>query len=143
MNPAEHEPSNTEDPRWDELVDNFRNLDVPAPREPSAEERAAELAKLFNTGPLARGPRDYVSDETPEDFIPEEPAAIGSGDPMLNLAWVGAVGGPFGLLFCVIFFRSAPGFIYLGLAATAIVGIFYLLRRLPTQRDPGDDGAKV
>ena len=108
MNPAEHEPSNTEDPRWDELVDNFRNLDAPARREPSAEERAAELAKLFNTGPLARGPRDYVADETPENFIPEEPAAIGSGDPMLNLAWVGAVGGPFGLLFlCDLFSKRS------------------------------------
>lgn len=143
MSPAENEPSKAEDPRWDQLVENFKSLDAQAPREPSAAERATHLDKLFNTGPLARGPRDYEPVDTPDEFVPEEPAALGSGDPMLNLAWVGAAGGPFGLLFCVIFFRSAPGFIYLGLAAAAILGIFYLLRRLPTQRDPGDDGAKV
>lgn len=143
MSSAENEPSSTEDPRWDDLVNNFKTLDQQAPREPSAEERAATLHKLFNTGPLAAGPRDYVAQDEPEDFVPEEPAALGSGDPMLNLAWVGGIGGPLGLLFCVIFFRSAPTFIYLGLAAAAVLGVVYLFRRLPTERDPGDDGAKV
>ena len=98
------------DPQWDELVENFRQLDSNTPREPSAAERAAQLEKLFNTGPGAmRGPRDYVAEDTPEEFVPQEPAALGSGDPMLNLAWVGAAGGPLGLLLCVLFFRSAPG----------------------------------
>ncbi|MGH3652586.1 hypothetical protein [Glutamicibacter sp.] len=144
MNPEDAHPSNQNDPQWDALVENFRQLDASAPREPSADERAAKLEKLFNTGPAAvRGPRDYVAEETPEEFVPEEPAALGSGDPMLNLAWVGAAGGPLGLLLCVLFFRSAPVFIYFGLAIVALLGIAYLLKRLPTERDPGDDGAQV
>lgn len=144
MNQDDAHPSNQQDPQWDELVENFRQLDAAAPREPSAEERKAQLEKLFNTGPAAvRGPRDYENDDTGEEFVPESPAALGSGDPMLNLAWAGAAGGPLGLLLCVLFFRSAPAFIYFGLGIIALLGVAYLLKRLPTERDPGDDGAQV
>lgn len=144
MNADGNRPSEADDPRWDALVENFRMLEEQTPHEPSAEEREAQLRKLFGTGPAAApGPRDYVAAETPEQFVPEEPAALGSGDPLLNMAWTGAVGGPLGLLLCVIFFRSAPGFILIGLAIAAALGMIYLVRRLPTDRDPGDDGAKV
>ena len=69
MNPDDAHPSNQQDPQWDELVENFRQLDAAAPREPSAEERKAQLEKLFNTGPAAvRGPRDYEVDDTGEEF---------------------------------------------------------------------------
>ena len=78
MNPDDAHPSNQQDPQWDELVENFRQLDAAAPREPSAEERKAQLEKLFNTGPAAvRGPRDYEVDDTGEEFVPEAPAALG------------------------------------------------------------------
>lgn len=144
MTPEESTPSNQHDPQWDELVENFRQLDASAPREPSAAERADKLEKLFNTGPGAlRGPRDFTVEESDEPFVPEEPAALGSGDPKLNVAWVGAAGGPIGLLLCVLFFRSAPPFVFAGLAVVAVLGIAYLLKRLPTHRDPGDDGAQV
>lgn len=144
MNPAENKPSDADDPRWDELVENFRTLDQGTPREPSAAERQAELRQLFSTGPGAvTGPRDYEVEHTEEEFIPDEPAALGSGNPMVNLAWTMAAGGPMGLLLCVIFFRSAPAFVYIGLVALSIIGVTYLLRRLPTERDPGDDGARV
>ena len=92
-----------------------------------------------------RGPRDYVAEDTPEEFVPQEPAALGSGDPMLNLLRVGAAGeSTLGLLLCVLFFTAQlPGFIYFGLAIVALLGIAYLLKRLPTsERNPGDDGAR-
>lgn len=136
-----------DDPRWDDLVKNFQEIDATAPREPSAAERANQLKKLFNTGPGAvAGPRDSAPaelEESDEKFVPDEPAALGSGDPMLNMAWVTAAGGPIGLLLCVLFFRSAPTFVFIGLALLAVAGIAYLLLRLPTKRDPGDDGAQV
>ncbi|KSU64755.1 hypothetical protein [Arthrobacter sp. NIO-1057] len=144
MNASNHTPGASEDPRWDDLVKNFQQLDAQAPREPSAQERADQLKKLFNTGPGAvSGPRDYVPEESDEPFVPDEPAALGSGDPKLNLAWTAAAGGPIGLLLCVLFFRSAPAFVVIGLALATIAGIAYLVKRLPTQRDPGDDGAQV
>ncbi len=144
MTPADDKPSGADDPRWDELVENFRTLDQGTPREPSAAEREAQLRRLFSTGPGAvTGPRDYEVEDTEEEFVPQEPAALGSGNPMLNLAWTTAVGGPIGLLLCVIFFRSAPTFVYVALVALSIAGVIYLLRRLPTERDPGDDGARV
>lgn len=144
MNPAENKPFGADDPRWDELVENFRTLDQGTPREPSAAERQAELRQLFSTGPGAvTGPRDYEVEYAEEEFVPEEPAALGSGNPMVNLAWTMAAGGPIGLLLCVIFFRSAPALVYIGMVALSMIGVIYLLRRLPTERDPGDDGARV
>ena len=47
MNPDDAHPSNQQDPQWDELVENFRQLDAAAPREPSAEERKAQLEKRW------------------------------------------------------------------------------------------------
>ncbi|WP_431711653.1 hypothetical protein [Glutamicibacter uratoxydans] len=115
------------------------------PHEPSAAEREAALHKLFNTGPLARGPRDYEVTDDPEeqDFTPQEPPALGAGDPSLILSWVAAAGGALGLLLCVIFVRDAPAVLYSVLAVSCLIGVIMLLRRLPKDRDPGDDGARV
>lgn len=157
MNPGENQPSSTPDPQWDELVRNFRTTtgDSAAaetehhtedPRDAAAAKEANDrrLRELFSTGPGA-GPRDYspAEDEDAEDFVPQEPSALGSGDPKINLAWTGAAGGPLGLLLCVLFFRSAPGLIFILLALITVLGIGYLLYRLPKHRDPGDDGARV
>lgn len=137
-------PSRSDDPRWDELVENFRTLDQDTPREPSAAERQQQLRNLFSTGPGALPrPRDYEIEEGDEEFVPEEPDALGSGNPLTNLAWVAALGGPLGLLLCVIFFRSAPVYVYVGLVIATLLGAAYLLLHLPTERDPGDDGARV
>lgn len=171
MNQKDQTPSNTPDPQWEELVARMRQDDAasspdagngvdPAdpsrseseassgqtvPHEPTAAERAAQLHRLFNTGPLARGPRDYQApeDETDREFIPDEPPALGSGDPSLMLAWVATAGGALGLLFCVIFVRNVPGILTAALAIATLVGVIMLLRRLPKDRDPGDDGARV
>lgn len=113
------------------------------PHEKSAAERQAELRRLFNTGPGAPGPRDFPTEEPDGDFIPEEPPAIGSGDPVLTLSWCAAAGGPLALLLCVIFFRNAPSILYFTLALISLAGVAMLLRRLPKHRDPGDDGARV
>lgn len=117
----------------------------PVPHEPSAAERAEALRKLFNTGPLARGPRDYQVDEPEEAtrFVPQEPPALGAGNPVTTLSWVAAVGGPLALLLCVMFYRSAPTLLYGALAVISLIGVVMLLRTLPKDRDPGDDGARV
>lgn len=147
MSASEPRPPHQDDPRWENLVKNFQELDSGTPREPSAQERQDQLEKLFSTGPgTLAGPRDSMPselEESDEKFVPEEPAAIGSGDPMLTLAWIAAAGGPIGLLLCVLFFRSAPSFVFIGLAIFAVAAIAYLIKRLPTGRDPGDDGAQV
>lgn len=121
-----------------------RSPDAP-PHEPTAADRDKALHDLFNTGPLARGPRDYEVEEAESDagFVPEEPPALGSGDPVLTLSWTAVAGGSLGLLLCVLFFRNAPGGLYALLAVMVLVGVVMLFRRLPKHRDPGDDGARV
>ncbi|MCW4466988.1 hypothetical protein OK351_15995 [Glutamicibacter sp. MNS18] len=159
MNQKDQTPSNTPDPQWDDLVARLQqgppaDPDAvpeekpdagPVPHEPTAADREKTLHDLFNTGPLARGPRDYEVEESESDggFVPEEPPALGFGDPVLTLSWVAVAGGSLGLLLCVVFFRNAPGSLYALLAVMVLVGVAMLFRRLPKHRDPGDDGARV
>lgn len=108
------------------------------------ESHDERLRRLFTTGPGASGPRDYALQEEPDgEFVPEDPVAIGSGDPVLTLAWLAAAGGPLALLLGVIFFRGAPTALFIALGLITLAGVGLLLYRLPNDRDPGDDGARV
>ncbi len=109
---------------------------------PSARERADAI---FRDQPLRQGPRDHALEEPDDDegFVPEEPPPLGSGDPLLILAWIGAAGGPITLLLFAMFWRDAPLAATLGLLALFLGGAGYLVTRLPQHRDIGDDGAEV
>ncbi|NMR30105.1 hypothetical protein [Crystallibacter degradans] len=90
------------------------------------------------------GPRDYYAAEPEDDeFVPPEPAPLGTGEPLLVLAWCGAVGGPIALLLMAMFWRSAPFAAVVGLIVMIIAAGAYLVSRLPGERDSGDDGAQV
>lgn len=90
------------------------------------------------------GPRDYVVDEEPEeDWTPEDPPALGSGNPVTVLAWVCAAGGPLALLLVAILWRSAPAPVWVGLCVVFVAAAGYLAFRLPRHRAEGDDGARV
>lgn len=90
------------------------------------------------------GPRDYeVEDDDDGGFVPPEPPPLGSGEPLLVLAWIGAAGGPLLLLLFAMFWRSAPLTVVLGVIALFAGSAGYLLYRLPQQREDGDDGSAV
>lgn len=120
----------------------------PDPRSPAERTRA-----IFENQPLRRdpntdpstGPRDYSprDDESDGSFIPEEPPPLGSGEPLVILAWLGAAGGPLLLLLFAMFWRSAPLTVVLGIVALFVASSGYLLYRLPQHRDEDDDGAAV
>lgn len=111
---------------------------------PTARERADAI---FRNQPLrSEGPRDYEAPPESEDdegFTPEEPPPLGTGDPLTVLAWLGAAGGPVMLLLFAMFWRDAPLAATLGVLALFLAGAGYLISRLPTHRDLGDDGAEV
>ena len=96
-------------------------------------------------GPRPSGPRDYVAPEEDDDagFEPPEPPPLGSGEPLLVLAWLGAAGGPLLLLLFAMFWRDAPLALVLGIIALFAASAGYLLYRLPTHRQDGDDGSVV
>ncbi|BBE22443.1 hypothetical protein MN0502_13260 [Arthrobacter sp. MN05-02] len=102
---------------------------------------------IFRNQPLrSEGPRDYEAppeSEEDEGFTPEEPPPLGTGDPLTVLAWLGAAGGPVMLLLFAMFWRDAPLAATLGVLALFLAGAGYLISRLPTHRDLGDDGAEV
>lgn len=90
------------------------------------------------------GPRDYSPAE-PEDegFTPPELPKVGTTDPLPTLAWSAALGGPVALVLLLIFFTAAPLWLYLGVAAIALVGWGLLFWRMPRRRDDDDDNGAV
>lgn len=91
------------------------------------------------------GPRDYTPEEEDDTFVPEEPpSSLAGTEPLVVLAWVGAVGGPLALLLSAFFWRSMPMLAVIGIVAAFLVSVVFLLMRLPSDRgDDHDDGAIV
>ncbi|WP_341392553.1 hypothetical protein [Arthrobacter sp. G119Y2] len=113
------------------------------PRSPAERTRAIFDNQPFRPVP-PRGPRDYDEPEELEsegEFVPPEPPAFSTGEPLVVLAWIGALGGPLLLLLFAMFWRGAPVAVILGVIALFGASAAYLLFRLPQHRD--DDGAAV
>lgn len=134
--PTDGEPP-ADDEVWRDLVS---RLSEPGPPAPPAAGHTPELP-----GPPRNeaGDRDAVSE--PEDdvdgFVPEEPPPLGVGNPLLVLAWCGAVGGPLFLLGMAMFWRSAPLAAIVAVLVLFLASVAWLVFRLPSSRDTDDDGA--
>lgn len=132
----------------------FRDFDplgltAPAPVEPSARERSSPAAGPNDSGGIegldsSMGPRDYVADDDDDgDFVPEVPPSLAGADPMMVLAWLGAVGGPLALVLSAMFWRAAPVVAILGMVAVFAASVVFLIMKLPGEKDEHDDGARV
>ena len=159
----------TDDAVWQDLVSRLEQTpsapetgtaSASGPTSASAAEPAAaptadvemsdqdRVRALFENQPRRSpgGPRDYTpeeSDDEDEGYHPPEPPALGTGEPLLVLAWFGAVGGPITLLLLSMFWRAAPLTVMLGVLAIFLVSVIFLILRLPKTRDHGDNGAEV
>lgn len=151
MSPRAQDPNeSTDDAVWQELVARLEGTPgsalperQPADPAPSAEER---VRAIFEGQPAQTpaGPRDYTAADDEEDtYQPPEPPALGVGDPLVVLAWLGAVGGPIVLMLIAMFWRSASTTVMLGIVAIFIASVTFLIFRLPKTRDHDDDGAEV
>ncbi|WP_051441930.1 hypothetical protein [Arthrobacter sp. H14] len=92
------------------------------------------------------GPRDYTPEEEEDDsFVPEDPPSPLAGtEPLVVLAWCGAIGGPLVLLLSAFFWRSMPMLAVVCIIAAFLASVVFLLMRLPSERsDDNDDGAVV
>ena len=167
----EHNES-TDEEVWRDLVARLEHMDAgetsrdggdresPAPQEdpgpgqqagvpgPGPAGSPAERTRaIFDNQPLPMtGPRVYAAPEEDEDdggFTPPEPPPLGSGEPLVVLAWIGALGGPLMLLLFAMLWRGAPLAVVLGTIAVFAGSAAYLLFRLPSHRDENDDGAEV
>lgn len=117
-------------------------LSAPAPEplpDPAAVHADAEA------GVRPSGPRDFEVEDEDEDhtFVPEEPPSLAGTEPLVMLAWVGAVGGPIALLFTAMFWRSAPLTAILGIVGIFVASVVYLIMRLPQEKNEDDDGARL
>ncbi len=152
MSPRAQDPNeSTDDAVWQDLVARLEETpssDLPEPEPqsetPTANERVRAIFDNQPGSPVS-GPRDYSPREEEEEqsFQPPEPPALGVGDPLVVLAWLGAIGGPVALVLIAMFFRSAPTSVMLGIVAVFVVSVTFLIFRLPKTRDYDDDGAAV
>jgi hypothetical protein len=152
MSPRAQDPNeSTDDAVWQDLVARLEETpsselperQTPEPA-PSAEERVRAVFE-GQPGAIPSGPRDHTVAEDDDDgsFQPPEPPALGVGDPLVVLAWVGAVGSPIALMLIAMFWRSASTTMMLGIVAIFIASVTFLIFRLPKTRDYDDDGAEV
>ena len=118
------------------------------PHNPASSSAAERTRAIFENQPFRagspRGPRDYDEPEELEsegEFVPPEPPPFSTGEPLVVLAWIGALGGPLLLLLFAMFWRGAPVPVILGVIALFGAAAAYLLFRLPQHHD--DDGAAV
>ncbi|WP_372699365.1 hypothetical protein [Arthrobacter sp. JSM 101049] len=114
--------------------------DSPAP----GDSASGPEGRTQPPAPAGPGPRDYALAEEPEeDWTPEEPPALGAGNPLNVLAWTCGAGAPIALLLVAIFWRTAPATVWVGLCIVFVAAAGYLAFRLPRHRTEGDDGARV
>lgn len=152
MSPRAQDPNeSTDDAVWQDLV--ARLEETPSselPERQSSDPASSDeerVRAIFEGQPaqVSAGPRDYSAPEDDDDgsFQPPEPPPLGVGDPLVVLAWLGAVGGPITLLLIAMFWRSASTTVMLGIVAIFIASVTFLIFRLPKTRDYDDDGAEV
>lgn len=152
-------PGDSDDAIWEDLVRRLEEDPAAGPARPGETSPGAGLGtetgsvgaggtgrvdpELFQMHPALGGPRDYEADDDHEGFVPEDPPALGSGNPLLTLAWIAAAGAPLMLLVLAIFWRRAPMPLWIGLCVVALAAGGFLFARLPRFRHEGDDGARV
>ena len=167
MTGSSPEDDETDEAAWQAIIEGLGPLTVPPAESNSTdtspkttdstaevEPRAASswragtssersLADLFNDDHL--GFSDEAEDDPADEFVPPDPGPIMDGDPLLTLAWIGAVGGPLILFILALFWRSAPNVIFWIAGAMALAGLAILVWRMPHSRDSDDfdDGARV
>ncbi|WP_336716498.1 hypothetical protein [Arthrobacter sp. USHLN218] len=141
---SDREPSQ-DDAVWQDLVARLESAEsAPDPQSPAADPQPPAAGETQSGTGTPAGPRDYSEPaDDDEGFVPPEPAPLGTGDPLVVLAWCGAAGAPLALLLMAMFWRSAPFAVIAGLVVLFIAGASYLVSRLPGDRDHGDDGARV
>lgn len=151
------EPS--DEARWAEIVAELGDLGTDLPD--LTDDDGGTTAPSAVTYPVAPWVSDTRSSRTPptgrdwdgtdqidraeeevdaaEHFVPSDPGPVLGGNPLLTLAWVGAVGAPILLLVLVTVAQGAPAII--GRIALGVFGVSValLVWRMPTHRDD-DDG---
>jgi hypothetical protein len=124
----------------------FDPLGLSAPAQEPAQEPAPDAAVGHADAEAAgrpSGPRDFEVEDEDHTFVPEEPPSLAGTEPLVMLAWLGAVGGPIALLFTAMFWRSAPLTATLGIVAVFVASVIYLIMRLPQEKNEDDDGARL
>ena len=120
----------------------FDPLGLSTPAQEPESDAAAVRADAEDSG-RPSGPRDFEVEDEDHTFVPEEPPSLAGTEPLVMLAWVGAVGGPIALLFTAMLWRSAPLTATLGIVAVFVASVVYLIMRLPQEKNEDDDGART
>lgn len=106
--------------------------------------------------PTVIGPRDWAardatrlvgswssgsSQDDDERFVPPDPGPVLGGNPLLTLAWTGAVGAPIALLLILVLWPDAPRVVLQVAGAVFVASFTVLIWRMPARRDDDDDSS--
>lgn len=109
-------------------------------------KRPATNPPLNFTRPRSRGvsnsPRSYELADDDGSFEPEAPPGWSSFSARTYLTWVPLGGSLVFLLFCAIFWRSAPTLLVYAAVALFLGGVAMLFTGLSAEHDHDDDGAR-
>lgn len=89
-------------------------------------------------------PQPAAQIELPDDdrYQPPDPPPLG-GDLISRISWAAVLGGPFFLVFAVLFWRELPHLLMLVALAAFVGGFIALVARMPRERDSDDDDGAV
>ena len=122
---------------WAEIVSDLGSMpsDVAgdSPRHPTATPDDGPSV----VDPIHADPRGWVADDD-DEFEPPDPGPVLGGDPLLTLAWVGAVAPPLLLMAVVVLWQSVPTLVLQIAGVVFLAGLGVLIWRMPARRD--DDG---
>ena len=138
------------DVRFRDIAANLGDLTVPpegSVQAPTSADGPVQEADLSGPGPrdYALGPEVAADDDEEDPFVPPDPPALATSDPVTALAWAGVVVPILLVLFYLLIWRGMP-LVVLGIAgATFVLSVGFLLWRMPAQRgdDDPDGGAVV
>lgn len=118
----------------------------PEAARPAKRSRPATNPPLNFKSPRSRGvsnsPRSYELAEDDGEFSPEAPPGWTSFSARTYLTWIPLGGALVFLLFCAIFWRSAPTLLVYAAVALFLGGVAMLFTGLSSEHDQDDDGAR-
>lgn len=142
MTSADHQGEDREPDEFDAIVARLREegwtdaTDEPAPSPPhEAPDPIASLPSQWRTPPTDSA---SVLDEV-DEFVPEEPAPLPSGDLGFWGALAGLAGGILWLLYLFFFDREARTIWWVLAILTTLAGLVMVFLRQPERRDDGWD----
>lgn len=126
------------DEAWADIVSDLGSMPSDVIDDSPQPPAAAPDGQPSLVDPIHADPRGWVADDD-DDFEPPDPGPVLGGDPLLTMAWVGAVAPPLLLMVIAVIWQNVPPLVLQIAGVVFLAGLGVLIWRMPARRDD-DDG---